>query len=112
LDGILSCLQANIERFADRHHLPNILADKVQERGWLSSHRNELVLQQHARSDGDPKQFYDAYVVNANKHGRFFAIDVLNRHRDKIASNSYAYLERATKVDTDEEIFLRTCEIK
>src|SRR6516162_668379 len=34
LDGLLLCLQANIEPFTDRHHLPDIIGSKVQDRKW------------------------------------------------------------------------------
>jgi hypothetical protein len=58
------------------------------------------------------ENFFDLYVQNVHRHGRFFVIDVHNRHQSKIASNCYAYLEKATKVDTNEEIQFRTCELK
>ena len=123
LDGILCCLQTNIESFTDRRHLPNIIAGKIQERReWELNWRHDLCLQQHSRPDNVLDQFYDADVVNINKtglggcvplvRGRFFAIDVRNRHRDKIASNCYAYLEKATNVDTGGELIFRTCELK
>jgi hypothetical protein len=113
LDGILFCLQTNIEPFTDRRYLPNIIADKIQERReWDSRWRHDLSLRQHSRPDGAPDQFYDVDVINVNKKGRFFLIDVHNRHRDKIASNCYAYLEKAIQIDIAREFLFRTCELK
>jgi hypothetical protein len=59
-----------------------------------------------------PSAFADLLVANLNRMGRFFVIDVHNRHLDKIARNCYAYLKKANKVDTNEEIQVRTCELK
>jgi hypothetical protein len=47
-----------------------------------------------------------------NKKGRFFHIGVSNRHREKIARNCYAYLEKVTKLDTQTEIPLKAVELK
>src|SRR5438552_11625918 len=44
-DGILRFLQANCTPFTDRHLLPNVIADAVQERNWNSNFRNDLVLE-------------------------------------------------------------------
>jgi len=106
LDGVVGFLQANAIPFTDRHTLPNVIADKVQERPWNPKWRNDLFL------DRVPNEYFDVYVQNVHRHGRFFVIDVHNRHQSKIASNCYAYLEKATKVDTNEEIQFRTCELK
>jgi hypothetical protein len=50
-DGIIRFLEANSISFTDRNLLPNVIADKVQERGWDPHWKNELVLE-HA-----PRQF-------------------------------------------------------
>jgi len=107
-DGILGFLQANMISFteSDRHLLPSVIADKVIERGWDPNWKNELVLER------DPKQFTDPFVTNAGKRGRFFHIKVRNRHRDRIATNCYVYLEKATKLDPSTEIPLQTVELK
>jgi hypothetical protein len=44
--------------------------------------------------------------------GRFFHINVRNRHRDKIATNCYVYLAKAINLNTSEEIPLKTVEFK
>jgi hypothetical protein len=105
-DGILGFLQTNAIQFtdADRHLLPSVIADNVQQRGW--DWRHELVFER------DPKQFTDPFVRNAGKSARFFHIKVRNLHRDRIATNCYAYLERATKFDPSTKIDIRTVEIK
>jgi hypothetical protein len=107
-DGILGFLQTNMISFteADRHLLPSVVADKVVERGWEPNWKNELVLER------DPNQFTDPFVRNVGKHGRFFHITVRNRHRARIATNCYVYLERATKLDPPTEIPLLTVELK
>jgi hypothetical protein len=112
-DGILRFLQANATQFSDRHLLANVIADKVQERGWNPRWRNDLLI---GREIG---QFHDADRVEAVPgrqprffKGRFFHIDVRNRHRSKIATNCYVYLERAINRHTSAEIPLKTVEFK
>jgi hypothetical protein len=112
-DGILRFLQANAIPFSDRNLLANVIADKVQERGWDPHWRSELVLKR------ERNQFSDATRVEQIPGqrpryfpGRFFHIDVCNRHRDKIATNCYAYLASATNLKTSEEISLKTVEFK
>jgi hypothetical protein len=111
-DGILRFLQANAIPFTDRHLLPNVIADKVQERGWNPRWRNELVL---VRESG---QFSDAnrveYLQGQQRFfpGRFFHIDVRNLHRNKTAANCYVYLEKATNLDTSVDVPVRAVEFK
>jgi hypothetical protein len=111
-DGILHFLQANAISFTDRHLLPNVIADKVQERGWDPRWRNQLILEL------EPAQFSDANRVEYSQGqqryfpGRFFHIDVRNLHRDKTATNCYAYMERAINLDTSTEIPVRAVEFK
>jgi hypothetical protein len=107
-DGILGFLQTNMISFteADRHLLPSVIADQVIERGWDPNWKNELILER------DPKQFTDPFVRNVGKCARFFHIKVRNRHRDRIATNCYVYLEQATKLDPSTEIPLLTVELK
>jgi hypothetical protein len=107
-DGILKFLQANAIPFteADRHLLPSVIADKVTQRGWDPKWRNELVLER------DPKQFTDPFVRNVGKSARFFHISVRNPHRDKIATNCYVYLEKATKLLPTTAIPIQTVELK
>ena len=54
MDGLVQFLQTNAIAFTDRHTLPNVVADKIQERGWSPKWRNELVLER------EPQQFSDA----------------------------------------------------
>jgi len=56
-NGIIRFLRANAISFTDRSLLPNVIADKVQERGWAPHWRKELVLKR------EPKQFSDATRV-------------------------------------------------
>lgn len=107
-DGILPFLQANATRFTDRHLLPGVIADEVRRR-WNPHWRNQLVL-----GRPDPTQHGDSQMVvmGTQKIGRFFHIDVHNRHLRKMARNCYAYLERATRLEPPTSIPVRAAEIK
>ena len=111
-DGILHFLQANATNFTDRNLLPNVIADGVRERGWDPHWKNELVLER------EPGQFTDAMRVENRAGpqtpfpGRFFHIDVRNRHRSKIATNCCVYMAKAINLDTSQEIPLKTVEFK
>jgi hypothetical protein len=113
MDGIMRFLQTNATPFTDRHLLASVIADQVNERRWSPHWRNELEL------DRDPTQFSDATRVERAPggepryyQGRFFHIDVRNRHINKAATNCYVYLAKACNIDTSEEIPLRTIEFK
>jgi hypothetical protein len=100
-DGILGFLQANAIPFneADRHLLPSVIAAKVLELNWDPNWRNELALERSL------DEFTDSHIINLdNKRGRFFHIGVQNRHLNNTATNCYAYLEKAKKLDPLTEI--------
>ncbi len=114
LDGILGILQANAIPFTDRSKLTELVVAKVQERiknrSWEPRWKNVLTLER------EPTQFSDA---NRNAPGeprpfpgRFFHIDVCNRHRSKLAVNCYAYLEKAVNSETSKELPFKTVEYK
>jgi len=105
-DGILTFLQANCIPFSDRHLLANVISDEVQKRRWDPYWRNELVMER------DPVLFSDAHILSINKPGRFFHINVLNRHRDKTATNCYVSLEKAIKLEPMSEIHLNAAVLK
>ena len=89
-DGIIRFLQANAIEFSDRHTLPNIISDLIQQRNWNPNWRNELVL--------EAPTWRDAHHVVQGRPvmpARFFHIDVRNLHREKLATNCYVYLESA-----------------
>jgi hypothetical protein len=114
LDGILGFLQANAFAFTDRFTLPELVAEKVKERltkgTWDQNWKNVLALER------DPTQYVDATRIELGKPpsflGRFFHIDVYNRHRSKMATNCYVYLEKALNLDTSKEIPFKTVEYK
>jgi hypothetical protein len=93
-DGVLRFLQANAIPFTDRHLLPNVIADHVQQRSWSSLSRNELVLQR------DPAQYVDAQVYGTDMVRRFYYVVVRNLHHRKTATNCYIYLEKVMKLDS------------
>jgi hypothetical protein len=114
LDGILGFLQANAIPFSDRSQLPELIAEKVQEHVrsgvWDAHWKNVLTLEREAT------QFSDANRIEPQQPkpflGRFFHIDVCNRHRKKIATNCYAYLEKAIDLETCKELPFKTVEYK
>lgn len=94
-DGLLRFLQANAIAFTDRSLLPNLIAEEVQKRKWNPRSRKELVLER------DPDQFADHRVGTQGtvEPRRFYYIDVRNLHQRKTATNCFAYLEKAIKLD-------------
>ena len=106
-DGILGFLQTNTIEFTERHLLSDQIIDHVKKRGWDAQWRNELAIIRN------PNEFTDPQVRNMdNKLGRFYHIEVCNRHREKTAKNCYVYLAKAAKLDPRTEITTKTVELK
>jgi hypothetical protein len=117
LDGVLGFLQANAIPFSDRSKLPELTSEKVQERvkngAWDPQWKNLLTLEREATQSSDANRIEHASGQQPNIFAaRFFHIDVCNRHRNKIATNCYAYLEKAINVETSREIPFKTVEYK
>jgi len=116
LEGLLAFIGGNAIPFQDRAALPIEIENEVQKRlntgQWDSHWRNQIVLER------DPRQHQDVDVnwtppgrkIPAQK--RFFQIIVRNRHRHKAATNCYAYLEKATNLETSVEMPFRAFELK
>jgi hypothetical protein len=104
-DGMIRFLQANAVQFADRTNLPDIVFAAIKLRGWNASWRRELILERV------PNEFADANIIGPNVPARFFHIRVSNRHRERLASNCYVYLERVKQLP-DTNIPLKTVEFK
>jgi hypothetical protein len=83
LDGLMQFLQANTKEFTDKNLLPDAVANIVQRRGWNPTWRNELVLE-----ESPPVDYRGA---------KCFHVRVQNRHREKLALNCSAYLEKVVK---------------
>lgn len=117
LDGILGFLQANAIPFAEKSKLPELVEKEVQERikkgSWDPKWKNALALEREATqfSDVDRKAQAPGEKPDFFK-GRFFHIDVCNHHRSKIATNCYAYLEKAVNLGTSKVIPFKTVEYK
>ncbi|MCP8317080.1 MAG: hypothetical protein H3Z52_03660 [archaeon] len=105
-DGILKFVQANCIQFTNRHTLPNVIADYINQQGWNPHWKNELVLER------DEKEYTDATVVKTGRDARYFHIEVRNLHRRKLASNCYAYLESIKDLSTGRQTTLETIELK
>jgi hypothetical protein len=97
LDGLMQVLQVNAKEFSDKRMLPDAVVGVVQQRGWKSNWRNELVL------EASPPVVTDAFKA--------FHVRVRNHHREKLAVNCLAYLESATKLPCT-RIPLETIEFK
>jgi hypothetical protein len=109
LEGLLSFVGGNAKIFDDRKMLPNMVADAVRDlletRKWSIAWRNELLLER------DSTQYADAAWRNGDT-GRYFQIMVRNRHPHKVARNCYAYLQKATRLDSGLTVPLNTFELK
>jgi hypothetical protein len=94
-DGILQFLQANATQFTDRTSLSDLIAEEVGKRDWDPRWRNELELELETKH-------YDVLRRDSTERvfqARFFHINVRNRHRSKVATNCYVYLQKATNLD-------------
>lgn len=111
-DGLLQFLQSNCIQFTDRHTLPNVVADIINQRGWDPNWKNALILER------DPKQFTDSRMGQDEQRrvvvGRFFHIKVRNLNPHKQASNCYAYVKTIENLETNEVLSLsgRSIELK
>jgi len=105
-DGILGFLQTNAIPFTDRNLLPNVIADEMQRRSWNPHWKNDLVIERN------PAQRSDTRLVDIGKEAGFFHINVRNRHRRKIATNCYVYLEKAISVESGAEIPFKAVEFR
>ncbi len=100
LDGLLSFLGGEAIEFEHKRTLPNKIAKEVRKRirngKWNPHWRNEIVL--------ESKPTHTDFPSEKGLLRRFFNISALNRHRNKVATNCYVYLERATRLDPSEPI--------
>ena len=85
-DGLMQFLQVNPKEFSDKSMLPDAVVGVVQQRGWKSNWKNELALTATQPVD--------------NGRAMCFHVNVCNRHRDKLATNCFAYLEKIIKRPT------------
>lgn len=104
-DGILKFIQANCVSFTDRHTLPSVIADYVQ-RNWDPHWRNEITLER------DVKDYENVIRFPEKKMTRFFHMRVRNLNKRKPALNCLAYLKSIMNIQTGEEKFFETVELK
>jgi hypothetical protein len=91
------------------HSLPNVIAEKVQQRGWRTNWRRVLEIQR------DPAQQRDAdvkYQDGTTRRLRYFHALVHNLHRMHPAVHTYAYLDRITDLERNVDLPVRTVELK
>lgn len=109
-DGILRFIQANCIPFTDKHLPADVVAQKVREKGWNSSWRNELTL---VREHNRQYEHVD-YVgqVEEKTPARFYHIKVENHHQKEIARNCAVYLEKMENLSTGEVMTPELLEFK
>jgi hypothetical protein len=86
-DGILRYIQANCYPFSKRQELPSVVAQKVQERKWNPNWKNELALER------DNNEYEEVQTTKIGEFRRFYHIEVVNHHKDRIARSCVAYVE-------------------
>lgn len=108
-DGISKFIQAKPIEFSNRKTLPDDVINAVKKKGWISNWRNELSIER------DDKEFDDeVHATGIYREGiaRFYHIKVRNLHRQKIAYDCLAYLEKIVDISTDEEKSFEIVEFK
>jgi hypothetical protein len=104
-EGILRFIQVECKTFSDRKSLPSFVAKQVKKRKWSATWRNEVCL------DRDKTDYEDATAPQGGA-GRYYHIKVLNKHKDKIARNCFAYVESIKDIATGRIRFLELVEFK
>ena len=104
-DGILKFIQTNCIPFTDTKSLPSLVIQKVKERKWNPTWRNELALDRKMND-------YEDAVSPQSGVGRYYHIRVLNKHKDKIARNCLAYIESIKDLATGKVRLLELVELK
>jgi hypothetical protein len=108
-DGILKFIQANAIEFSDRDLLPDKVIAKIKERRWDSTWKNELSL---TRDEKDFDDRVKAEGVYREGLARFYHIKVKNHHRQKIARDCVAYLEKIVDIKSGLEKPIELVEFK
>ncbi|MCW4046114.1 MAG: hypothetical protein NWE99_00920 [Candidatus Bathyarchaeota archaeon] len=103
-DGILKFIQANCKTFSDRKKLPTLVISQVRKK-WNPNWRNELFI--------EPTVSFVDNVFNPNEGiGKYFHIKVTNKHKDRVARNCVAYVERVENLATGDHRVLELVELK
>jgi hypothetical protein len=103
-DGLLKFIQTNCIPFMDIKNLPSLVIQKVKEKNWNPNWQNELGL------DRDVSDYEDANSQAGT--GRYYHIKVINKHKDKIARNCFAYIESIKDLGTGKVRHLELVELK
>jgi len=97
-ERISRLVEADCVGFTNRERLPDLVAEKIKEKRWNPNWRNELTLERNE------KDFEDApHISLEEKSFRYYYIRAKNLHREKIAHECVAYLERVKNLLTGEE---------
>jgi len=108
-DGISKFTQAKSIEFPDGKTLPDDVIKQVKKKGWISNWRNELLLE---RDDKDFEDNVRATGIYREGRARFYHIKVRNLHRQKIAYDCLAYLEKIVDLSTGKEKSFEIVEFK
>ena len=103
-DGLLEFIQANCKTFSDRKKLPQLVIKEVRKK-WNPNWRNELFIEPVAG-------FVDRVLNPTEGLGKYFHIKVANKHKDRVARNCVAYVERIKNLETGNSRVLEFVELK
>lgn len=92
-EGILPYTQINPIEFDDRNILPDLVIQKVNEKGWTNNWRNELQMSFRDHFDEIDR------VALVDLPSRWFHIIVKNLNTRKVARNCIAYVERIRHIE-------------
>jgi hypothetical protein len=93
-EGILPYTQINPIEFDDRDRLPDLVIQKVIEKGWKNNWRNELQMSFREHFDEIDR------VALVDLPSRWFHIRVKNLNKRKVARNCIAYVERIKHIES------------
>ena len=104
-DGILRYIQANCIPFSDRKELPDLVAKNIDDRGWISTWRNEIEL---TRNNDN----FEVSTLRDGTGATFFHIKVKNNHKSKLAQNCQGFIERIENIQEGSVKELELAEFK
>jgi hypothetical protein len=115
-DGLMGFLQSNAIQFTDRQELPDAIADEIKKHQWNPRWKDQLLLVREVGQHVDVTTGRPNFQTKIMEQvpTRFFHITVKNLNPRKMATNCYAYLEKAEQVTETgkESIRLKTIELK
>ena len=106
LEGILLFMQTNCLLFNDRSLLPNMVIEKVRERGWSSDWKKALTIEAEVNVHRNVRRLPEDVQAD------FYHLHIRNNHIREVARNVYAYLENVVEVGTNRRLEYGSVEFK